>query len=238
MPIIRMFAGPNGSGKSTIIDSIIESRFFNIGVYLNADNIERLAKDIGEINLSPYGIKDLEGDELKNFILKHSLFYKVKSNDAFPYSIVNNSILKTNEFNSYDASIIVDFIRNYRVARKLSFSFETVMSHKSKCEFFANTQKLGYRNYLYYISTDSVDINIARVQARVIGGGHDVPIKKIKDRYLKSMSLLKQTIPFTKRAFIIDNSKEAKLILDIEDGNKVNIRQSYIPKWVSKYILE
>lgn len=34
---LRMFAGPNGSGKSTIFNQISSS--FDIGIYLNADDL-------------------------------------------------------------------------------------------------------------------------------------------------------------------------------------------------------
>lgn len=50
---LRVFAGPNGSGKSTLKDTI--KKVVGLGVYINADDIEkRLACD-KKINLDAYG---------------------------------------------------------------------------------------------------------------------------------------------------------------------------------------
>ena len=50
-PRLRMFAGPNGSGKSTIKDAIPD---YLLGVYLNADDIEKQIKLTARFDLSPY----------------------------------------------------------------------------------------------------------------------------------------------------------------------------------------
>jgi len=38
-PRLRIFAGPNGSGKSTLFESL--SKKYDVGVFVNADNIEK-----------------------------------------------------------------------------------------------------------------------------------------------------------------------------------------------------
>ena len=42
---LRMFAGPNGSGKSTVFNEIKEQYDFDLGIYLNADEIEKKTKE-------------------------------------------------------------------------------------------------------------------------------------------------------------------------------------------------
>ena len=49
------------------------------------------------------------------------------------------------------------------------------------------THSKGYKNYLYFISPESVEINKQRVNERVKNRGHPVPINKIEDRYYKSL---------------------------------------------------
>jgi predicted ABC-type ATPase len=71
---------------------------------------------------------------------------------------------------SYLCARITDFIR-----LKISFHFETVMSHISRVEFLHLAEQQGYRTYLYFVSTVDPEINIARVQYRVVSqGGHGV----------------------------------------------------------------
>ena len=40
---------------------------------------------------------------------------------------------------------------------------------------------------LIYIGTESVEINLARIAKRVLGGGHDVPEIDVRRRYLRSL---------------------------------------------------
>jgi len=42
---LRMFAGPNGSGKSTVFKEIRKKHDVDIGVYINADDIEKKIKE-------------------------------------------------------------------------------------------------------------------------------------------------------------------------------------------------
>ena len=64
-----------------------------------------------------------------------------------------------------------------------AFTVETVMSDESKLEYIRLAQSMGYRIYLYFVSTKDVEINIGRVRFRVETGGHDVPEAKIRKRY-------------------------------------------------------
>ena len=45
---MRVFAGPNGSGKTTVFRGLLESSKISLGIYVNADDIEK------ELNFSNY----------------------------------------------------------------------------------------------------------------------------------------------------------------------------------------
>lgn len=45
------------------------------------------------------------------------------------------------------------------------------MSHPSKLQILEQALKSGYKNYLYFIATESPYVNIDRVSARVQKGG-------------------------------------------------------------------
>lgn len=46
---LRVFGGPNGSGKSTLFASIAEQ--FNVGYFINADEIENQIASTGLSNM-------------------------------------------------------------------------------------------------------------------------------------------------------------------------------------------
>jgi predicted ABC-type ATPase len=72
---MRVFAGPNGSGKTTIINSLRSEIGF--GVYVNADDIEKLLDESSVLLFSAYQLKITE-DQLHTFF-KESTFAPVKN---------------------------------------------------------------------------------------------------------------------------------------------------------------
>jgi predicted ABC-type ATPase len=238
---LRMFAGPNGSGKSTVFNEIRDNYKLDQGsTYLNADEIEKELTRKKIVSISDYNLDPQIGLKFDVFLKQHSLFKKASLEGyEFNLSFNEDSIISTNsKSHSYEASILTDFLRAELIDCNQDVSFETVMSHPSKIETLKISKERGYRNYLYFISTDSVEINKSRVLERVLSGGHPVPANKIEDRYFKSLSLLREAIKYTYRTFIFDNSEsKSRLILDIFDGKEATYRCDKVPKWVDEYCL-
>jgi len=237
---LRMFAGPNGSGKSTVFNEIKADYDLDMGVYLNADEIEKKLRKKNSFDISDYNLSVDIGNKFNDFISSHSLFKKAENAG---YKIVltfkDGLILNLNsQTHSYEASILTDFLRQELIKSGQKVSFVTVMSHPSKIETLKFSKENNYKNYLYFISTDSVKINKSRVIERVINGGHPVPPKKIEERYYRSLEMLHDAIKMTYRTFVFDNSEsKSRLILDIYKAKTVTYRSERIPKWVDKYCL-
>lgn len=145
--------------------------------------------------------------------------------------------------NSYFASVASDFLRQKLLQQKLSFTFETVMSHRSKVNLLTQAQGLGYRRYLYFVATDDPAINISRVRNRVAMGGHAVPEDKIEQRYYRALELLMDAIRLTNRAYIFDNSgdnadRRHTWLAEITDGRSLEIKTDRIPAWFKRTVLD
>lgn len=141
--------------------------------------------------------------------------------------------------NSYLASILADYIRQQLISRRVSFTFETVMSSPDKLELLAKARRAGFRTYLYYIATDNPAINVWRVKRRVELGGHDVPTDKIISRYHRSLSLLLDAIRNTDRAYLFDNSgTEQYWIAEITAGRELQMRSDSLPNWFKRAVWE
>src|ERR1044071_2343705 len=66
------------------------------------------------------------------------------------------------------------------------------------------------------LQTDSPDINAARVARRMLQGGHEVPIRKIIDRWSRSIANCATVATRVDRLYLYDNSvdhREAELVL-------------------------
>jgi predicted ABC-type ATPase len=74
-----------------------------------------------------------------------------------------------------EAQSIADDQREFCIDNGLNFTFETVMSHPSKVEFFERARDAGFLTVLYFVSTSSADLNVRRVAERVQGADMTYP---------------------------------------------------------------
>ncbi len=190
---MRVFAGPNGSGKTTIVTDLEDKIPF--GVYVNADDIEKLLKEIKTLHFDNFQLIIQETD-IRQFF-RTSMFSPSKRNEpdlCNKLTVIDNVLHIDTVVDSYLAADIAEFIRQNLLSSGVSFTYETVMSHEGKIDFLEVARANGYRVYLYFIATEDPEINISRVNVRVAQHGHFVRPDIIKNRYFKSLSLLKRAV--------------------------------------------
>lgn len=135
-------------------------------------------------------------------------------------------------YNSYLAATLAEAVRQELLDEGKTFTFETVMSHRSKIDFMRDARERGYRVYLYFVATDDPSINIDRVRRRVLQGGHPVPDDKVIDRYHKSIALMTEACEVAHRAYIFDNSGDRhKLLAEVTDFDTLRLETSVITPW-------
>lgn len=239
---LRIIAGPNGSGKSTMIDKLRQN--FDCGIYINTDEIEKTLNDKHFINLSDFLLESSSSnfdDFLKQESSQSLIVKALNEGMSINLSFSDNIILSGRETNSYEAALAGEFIKELLLKAAVLFTFETVMSHPGKIEFIKKAKEQGYKVYLYFIATESVEINIGRVAQRVLKKGHDVEEGRIRSRFDNTLGLLSRTIPLTYRTFLFDNSYEddpLRLVAEIFKGKELTIHTDNIPSWVFRYVLE
>jgi len=114
-----------------------------------------------------------------------------------------------------------------------SLIFETVLSVEDKISFIERAKEKGYFIRLFFIGTDSPQINAARIATRVMKGGHDVPIPKIISRYYKSIANCSILVPIVDRLYVYDNSVEnvfPELLFRVSDG-KLTKQYTNVHNW-------
>jgi predicted ABC-type ATPase len=238
-PRLRMFAGPNGSGKSTI-KSVMPEKL--LGVYLNPDEIQADIEARGFLDLRHYGVETTK-DEAVPFFENSALLKRAGLDEEAGSLRYSDGKLSFHEVivNAYYASVAADFLRTKLLERRVSFSFETVMSSPDKVALLERAQSLGYRTYLYYVATEDPDINVARVKARVNLGGHDVPTDKIISRYARSLDFLLDAVKHSNRAYLFDNSRQGTdrlWVAEVTDARMLEIKCDPMPRWFQKAIWE
>jgi len=105
-----------------------------------------------------------------------------------------------------------------------SLIIETVLSAPDKISFIQEAKQKGYFIRLFFIGTETPQINAARIAYRVMRGGHDVPIQKIISRYYKSIANCSLLVPVVDRLYVYDNSVEnvfPQLLFRASDGKLI-----------------
>ena len=174
---MRVFAGPNGSGKSTIIQAVREYRITEIpidfGIYINADDIAELLRS-NQFRFSAYSI-NTSRKEFSSVAISSGLIGENFPEKTFRSSFIFKGnqllLLKNHTVVERLAQILSDFLRKKLLQEGKKFSFETVFSHPSKLEVMHEAKDKGYKVYLYFVSTESPEINIYRVQLRKDNSG-------------------------------------------------------------------
>ena len=236
-PRCRIFAGPNGSGKTTFYESLRNSDIIHTEIYVNADKIEELIKSTGSFNFNAYRVKSNQTD-FHNHILSSGL-YKIKINDT---NVLRSFILKSriltiqsSSINSYHASFIATYLLECLLETKQSFCFETVLSHPDKIKYLKMATAYDYKTYLYYLYTSNEIINIERVAHRVKQGRHFVDPELIKQRFFRSLNLLKKLMKASSTVYLIDNSMNHLVIVYCRKDSRIlidNTEHNFIKKYL------
>lgn len=113
-----------------------------------------------------------------------------------------------------------------------SFAFETTLSTKSYQGLIKKAEQQGYDTTLLFLSLDSIELAIHRVQTRVKEGGHNIPIETIERRYSSGLvNFFKIYRSIVSRWILVDNSTENFEFIAEGFGHEVIIRSE--GKWSS-----
>jgi predicted ABC-type ATPase len=131
------------------------------------------------------------------------------------------------------------------IAERGIFNFETTLGGHSIVQLLRQALDEGMRVEMRYVGLDSVRRHIARVKARVLVGGHDIPSPKIIERYDSSRANLIGLLPRLTHLVVYDNSREASpnlgmapepvRLLELKEGRIVFIvPRTEIPAWAEE----
>jgi predicted ABC-type ATPase len=118
------------------------------------------------------------------------------------------------------------------ISRRQSFAFETTLGGRTISRLLHRAADCGMILKVWYVALDGPDRHVARVKARVDRGGHDVPERRIRERYDESRANLARLMPKVAAVKVYDNSYEAdvdrserprpKLVLEFVTGRVRN----------------
>lgn len=115
--------------------------------------------------------------------------------------------------NNWDAAKLVDKLRYESIEEKEDFTFETVLSSHYKLDILKRAKEEGYFIKCVFVLTADPHINVARVEARVAAGGHNVEKDTIIERYYKSLNNIQILMEICDILHVYDNTVEPTRII-------------------------
>ncbi len=106
---------------------------------------------------------------------------------------------------SYEAARHAEQRRDEMIAQGRSFIAETVFSHPSKVELVRQAQSAGFLVIVHVILVP-LALSMRRVEARVLHGGHYVPVEKQRERFPRLWPLVAEALRLANEGFAYDNS--------------------------------
>jgi predicted ABC-type ATPase len=109
-------------------------------------------------------------------------------------------------------------VRSALEERKTSISIETVLSTDKYKPIIRLARRRGYAVLFVYVLLPSVSVAIARVAHRVKKGGHNVPARKVRSRWKRSLANVAWFWGCADRAFVFDNGSKTPILVAQRDS--------------------
>lgn len=134
------------------------------------------------------------------------------------------------------------------IAERCNFAMETTLGGHTIAALLRKALEAGIEVRVWYVGLESPELHIARVRSRVTRGGHDIPVEKIRERYVRSRWNLIQLLPKLTEVIVYDNSEEAdphsgsiprpKLILHCVKGKTLEMCElQRAPNWTKPILM-
>lgn len=95
------------------------------------------------------------------------------------------------------------------IEERLDYAFETTLGGNTIPRLLARAASEAIEIYVWYVGLLSLELHIERIRARVLRGGHDIPVEDVRRRYESSRLNLIDLLPVIAALRLYDNSLEA-----------------------------
>ena len=123
-----------------------------------------------------------------------------------------DEIKKIRQCSDLEAAAEAERLREDCLQKGSSFTFETVLSTRRNLDLLVRAKKAGYHIMSVFVMTVDPEINVFRVESRILDGGHDVPPDKIRSRYYKSLQNLGELVALSDDCRVYDNTMAPQII--------------------------
>lgn len=119
------------------------------------------------------------------------------------------------------------------ISKGVSFTQETTLSGYKTEATAKQVKELGYYVRLFYVALDTVEESLARIDNRVMRGGHDIPCDDVKRRFLGRWEAVAKVLPYCDEAEFYDNNNGFAKVAEYRNGELRTVGSRH-PKWLEE----
>ncbi|MBU3664249.1 MAG: hypothetical protein FGM15_00010 [Chthoniobacterales bacterium] len=115
------------------------------------------------------------------------------------------------------------------VAMRRDFAFESTLSGRTYASMLMEAKTAGYRIRLAYLWLPHVRISLRRVKQRVLTGGHDVPERDVRRRFIPSLvNFFHKYLPLADEALLFDAASHPPRLIARWAGDQKEVKDEGI----------
>lgn len=108
------------------------------------------------------------------------------------------------------------------------FAFESTLSGRTYASMLEEAKKAGYRIRLAYLWLPHVRLSLQRVRQRYLKGGHDVPARDVRRRFVPSLAnFFRRYLPLADEALLFDAAAHPPRLIARWAGGKKEVIDQY-----------
>ncbi len=217
--------GPLHNEKALVdlIDNEFDKAFRAIGRYrqdINCD-IKNAPEDVPEINLI------VGSTGAGKTAIVHAMIANPAFKDAYNFATIE----------CFDQVFIDSSTHNRKL--KEAFIVESILCSQDQRDLLVKYRKLGAYIRMFFVSTDNPLTNIVRVTKQNILKKSKCDIRKVWERYFKSLAGAIALAPCANEVFLLDNSvdmKPPRVLAQIVGCGEIIHYTDDIPKWAYLFL--
>lgn len=132
------------------------------------------------------------------------------------------------------------------IAKKQTYALETTLGGTTLTRLLIEATSAGIKVKIWYAGLESVELNLARVRARVAHGGHDIAEADIRKRWNSSRRNLIKLLPHLDSLRLYDNSADRnpkdgapprpELLIHVAGRKIIGVVTREAPEWAKPII--
>lgn len=121
------------------------------------------------------------------------------------------------------------------ITSRTSFAVETTLRTTAAIDQAAAASAAGFQTVMFFIATGDVRVNVARITARGLAGGHSSPEAEIRAIFEASMTNLPRAVTVFDTVECFDNTRHAQRPMHILTFRKgvATVHLEPLPSWAS-----